>query len=686
MGLTCFNFLFSFYPTIMILFAIMLFFARKIIGPVGTFYSVCVISIILLILSFLRFFLCLLTGVYFYLDLGRWFFCLDLIDSHLIFCGDIVSFICSFLVISLSAISMYFGIEYMQREAFIMRLLYLLYMFAVSVILLFFAYDFFIMLIAWELIGLFSFLLVNFYATRLFTVKSALKTLVFSRISDFFLFLAFIMCILVFSSTDLTSIFLQVPLLAFHTIYIGTYSVHFLTCFSACIAIAALVKCAQFFFHVWLPDAMEAPTPASSLIHSSTLVVAGVFIIIRFASVFEFSTYTNLLLILWGSWTIAFGAIVATRQDDIKKLVAYSTISQIGYLVCGCGFGCFNEVLLYLTVHALNKALLFMLVGFIVHYFSSNTDMRLMGGIYHYAFDTFVIMMGIAINLMGLPYSSGFFAKEFILFQVSFNDSVSFFSRSCWLVSFIFTPLYMWKLIYLSIFGIRKAPLSVYRLLFNYQYALYRVIQIRRRRSTWRYRDRTLFGMQHPTLCSHSSGFVYFFVWASYTFFGDSLMLLVLELHSPKAIIYSINFFQINAPTYLQSKMFSWHTHGFLTLVVSLFLLYAAIEIFFIGYLAKVQPIKVQTIRDYSVYLALLLTYGWILFFSYLNFPFTGEYPVWVWFTFWTFFFQTPIRCTVMDPISWMADNYVTYRYVSRKRLLNPRTLNFVIKFAIINE
>ena len=125
---------------------------------------------------------------------------------------------------------------------------------------------------------------------------------------------------------------------------------------------------------------MEAPTPASALIHSSTLVVAGVFLIIRFSVLFEFTLFTNYYLILLGALTLAFGAITAVFQNDIKKLVAYSTISQIGYLVCGCGFCCYEEVLLYLIIHALNKAFLFVLVGYTVHFFNGNTDMRQMGG------------------------------------------------------------------------------------------------------------------------------------------------------------------------------------------------------------------------------------------------------------------------------------------------------------------
>jgi len=175
---------------------------------------------------------------------------------------------------------------------------------------------------------------------------------------------------------------------------------------------------------------MEAPTPASALIHSSTLVVA-VFLIIRFSILFEFTIFTNYYLALLGAVTLAFGSITAVFQHDIKKLVAYSTISQIGYLVCGCGFCCYEEVLLYLIIHALNKAFLFILVGYIVHFFNGNTDMRQMGGIYLYSFDITILLFGVCFNLAGLPYSAGFLGKEFLLFQILKDDFLSFVVRSC---------------------------------------------------------------------------------------------------------------------------------------------------------------------------------------------------------------------------------------------------------------
>lgn len=167
---------------------------------------------------------------------------------------------------------------------------------------------------------------------------------------------------------------------------------------------------------------MEAPTPASALIHSSTLVIMGIYLILRFNIVFEFSYISNFILIILGSLTIAFGSLVAFFQTDIKKLIAFSTISQMGYLFCGCGFLCYREVLFYLIMHALNKAFLFIVVGYLVHFFNSNTDLRFMGSLYSYSPVFLFILISISLNLTGLPLTSGFLSKELLIFQ-TFKDT-----------------------------------------------------------------------------------------------------------------------------------------------------------------------------------------------------------------------------------------------------------------------
>ena len=256
--------LIQFVPTLLVLHCMFIFLFKRWLGPIGTFYC-SLVTFSYSLLSCLKLLNTLeMTGSYYFIDFGRWFFCLDMIDSHLVFCTDPLTLVSSSLVLLLTMFALYFGVEYMYREAFINRLLYLLNLFATSVVSLFYCYDYFLILFSWECIGLFSFLLVNFYSSRIYTIKAALKTFVFSRISDMFMFFSFLLTINTFASTDLSIIFLQTPFLVFHYVFFGNTSIHFITLFAFCLVTSGGVKAAQFFFHVWLPDAMEAPTPASA--------------------------------------------------------------------------------------------------------------------------------------------------------------------------------------------------------------------------------------------------------------------------------------------------------------------------------------------------------------------------------------------------------------------------------------
>lgn len=544
--------LIAFAPLILILHCIFIFIFKKWLGPIGTFYGSIISFTFVLIASLFELFRFLKSGAYAFVDFGRWFYCLDLVDSHLVFCIDGLALISASLVLTLTMFALHFGVEYMYREAFINRLLYLLNLFATSVVFLFFCYDYFLILFSWECIGLFSLLLVNFYSSRIYTLKAALKTFVFSRISDMFMFLSFLLTISVFSTTDLSIIFLQVPFMSFHYFFIGSYGLHFITFFSTCLVLSGGIKAAQFFSHVWLPDAMEAPTPASALIHSSTLVVAGIFLVIRFSVLFEFTVFTNYLLALLGALTLSFGAITATFQNDIKKLVAYSTISQIGYLVCGCGFCCYEEVLLYLIIHALNKAFLFVLVGYTVHFFSGNTDLRQMGGAYLYSFDVCVMLFGVCFNLAGLPYSAGFLGKEFLLFQVLRDDFLSLWVRGCWLVSFFFTPIYMLMLVFFAMFGVKKGSIVAYRSLWNFSFKdqIISIINFTKYNNTSQKNIfLKMYRVSFTAITSRSTSYLLLWFWIFFFFFGESLLLILFNYTTITDSILSSSFFNIKQHT-----------------------------------------------------------------------------------------------------------------------------------------
>ena len=496
------------------------------------FSSLILISVLFLFIFQLIFIL--KYNIYLYLDLGRFLFLLDILDTNLVFIVDTLSLLSGILVIFLTIFAQYFGVEYMYREAFITRLVYLLNLFATSVVFLFFVYDFFLILIVWELIGLFSLLLVNFYSVRIYTLKAALKTFIFSRLSDLFIFIVFLFLILLFSTTDLSVLFLQIPFFVFYNIYLFNFGFNVLNVMAVFLVFSSAIKAAQFLFHVWLPDAMEAPTPASALIHSSTLVIMGIYLIIRFQILFEFSLIANFLMSLIGALTIALGAVSASFQNDIKKLVAYSTISQMGYLFCGCGFLCYNEVIFYLIIHALNKAFLFILVGYIVHFFNGNTDLRYMGALYFYALDFVFILIFISLNLTGLPYTSGFLTKELLLFQTFRDDFLVLFIRALWFISFFFTPFYM---IYLNIAVMYYFKLNTVNLyLKNYIYSF-----------KFLYCKNYFFlNLNYSLVISRLTIFILFLFFIIVLYFGEMFLTLLLNYSSTTSFILKANWSYID--------------------------------------------------------------------------------------------------------------------------------------------
>lgn len=516
-----------------------LLFFKKWIGPFGLFYMSICVFIVAIANNIALIYLNTSTGSFIFVDLGQWFFSIDILSSNIILCFDNLSLLVSTVVLVLAVIAHIFGIEYMAREIFIARLIYLLNLFSTSVLFLFSVYDFFLVLIAWELIGLFSFLLVNFYSLTVYTLKSSLKTFIFSRLSDFFIFFSFNLCVLVFNTTDMTVLFLKVPFFLYHNLYILSFSFNVLDLFTLFLALASVIKAAQFGFHVWLPDAMNAPTPASSLIHSSTLVIMGIYLIIRFNLVFEFTPSTNYFLIILGSLTICIGSLIAVFQTDIKKLVAYSTISQMGYLVSGCGFCAYEETIIYLIMHAVNKAFLFIIVGYVVHFYNSNTDMRMMGNLIVFAPDIAVYFLKLSLNLIGLPFSAGFYSKEFLLFQVFDMSIFSTLIKSFWVISFIFTPIYMFILIYFINFNFKKNNFSGYfgvntEITYFNKYNKFNLIK--------------LFDNQYIT--SKSTCFVLFLFFFIFNCFGDIIFLVIINYLAQLDSFFSTNYFTIDFKYY----------------------------------------------------------------------------------------------------------------------------------------
>lgn len=241
---------FTFPPLFLLLNCFFISIYREWLGPYGTYIAsmlTCILTLGLLLCEIDLFYD---ASSYSFVDFGRYFYALDVIDSHFVFCIDSLALFASALVVLLTAFALTFGLEYMYREAFVTRLIYLLNLFATSVVFLFFSYDYFFILISWESMGLFSYLLVNFYSHRVYTIKAAIKTFVFARISDLFMFGSFILTLLLFHTTDLTALFIQVPFRVSYFLYIFGWQFQVVSLLAFSLAVAGAIKGAQFFSHV----------------------------------------------------------------------------------------------------------------------------------------------------------------------------------------------------------------------------------------------------------------------------------------------------------------------------------------------------------------------------------------------------------------------------------------------------
>jgi len=266
----------------------------------------------------------------------------------------------------------------------------------------------------WEGVGLCSYLLINFWYTRPQANKAALKAIMVNRVGDCGLLFAIAFLYVEFQTVHLSSVFLKIFKDDFHVGFWGN-SFSLLDLFGFLLLIAAAAKSAQLGLHTWLPDAMEGPTPVSALIHAATMVTAGVYLLIRMSPVLECSLIVLTATSVIGGLTALFGASVALVQADLKKIIAYSTCSQLGYMVLSCGTAQFELALFHLSNHAFFKALLFLGAGAVIHGFSGEQDVRRMGGLRNIFPIGFVTMATAAAALSSIPFFAGFYSKDPII-------------------------------------------------------------------------------------------------------------------------------------------------------------------------------------------------------------------------------------------------------------------------------
>lgn len=373
---------------------------------------------------------------------------------------DLLTVTISILLLILLTIVLLFGLEYLVGEAAVFSTIQTLCAFTAFILFFVSAHTLTSMLIFWELSGLFSFVLVSSFYYRIRSTQAVSRAFIIGRASDYFFMCGLCVVYAVLNNDDvsfLTQEFIISLLLDEAEIFI-VYTTTWVDIICFLFFFAACFKSAQLLVFVWLPDAMEAPTPASALIHSSTLVVIGIFLILKLSALFRQSENIAVMMSLIGCLTIVYGALFSIITPDLKKAVAYSTISQVGYILCGCGFFAYQEVLCYLFIHAVCKALLFVIVGYVIHLFGGSTSIRKMGGIFYIVPDLAIFTIILCSILAGLPYTIGFYAKDYIIARISLTlNWYSIFVLSCWFFSFICTPIYLYRICIVVFFGTPRA-------------------------------------------------------------------------------------------------------------------------------------------------------------------------------------------------------------------------------------
>jgi NADH:ubiquinone oxidoreductase subunit 5 (subunit L)/multisubunit Na+/H+ antiporter MnhA subunit len=249
-----------------------------------------------------------------------------------------------------------------------------------------------------------SYLLINFWFSRIQAVKSAFKALLVNRVGDVSLLACFSLIFFLYGTLDFSILSLLVPFLKYEVINLFSFNLNILYLVGFFLLIGVLSKSAQIGLHTWLPDAMEGPTPVSALIHAATMVTAGVYLLIRASFIFEFLPNLLCFVSIIGAFTAFFSATIALVQMDIKKLIAYSTCSQLGYMVFSCGMSFYNLSLFHLFNHAFFKALLFLSAGSIIHSLSNEQDFRKMGGLLKILPNSYISILIASLSLCGFPF------------------------------------------------------------------------------------------------------------------------------------------------------------------------------------------------------------------------------------------------------------------------------------------
>lgn len=435
-----------------LIFSVASIFISAFLGRFISRQGIAAISTLLILFCFIS---AVINSIYIYengvfvIRLCEWFF-IETLNISWSFTFDALSSSMCIIILFISTLVHLYSTEYMEHDPHFVRFMCYLSLFTFFMLILVTGSNLVQLFVGWEGVGIASFLLINFWFTRIQANKAAIKAMLVNRVGDFFMLLAFFLIFYVYNSLDFTVISTVVPLNLDKYLIVGGYEISYVDLICVCLFLGAMGKSAQLGLHTWLPDAMEGPTPVSALIHAATMVTAGVYLVIRCSFIFEYSPGCLALIVIIGSLTAIFAATTGLFQNDMKRVIAYSTCSQLGYMFFACGLSGYDVGFFHLSNHAFFKALLFLCAGSVIHAMGDEQDMRLMGGLQQILPFTFAGMLIGSLALIGFPYLAGFYSKDIIL-EIAAATHTMFgqFSYILGLLAAFCTAFYSTRLLFL---------------------------------------------------------------------------------------------------------------------------------------------------------------------------------------------------------------------------------------------
>ena len=367
---------------------------------------------------------------------------------------DSVSGVMLVVVTLVSSLVHIYSVGYMLHDPHKTRFMAYLSLFTFAMLTLVTSDNFLQLFFGWEGVGLCSYFLIGFWYRKDSANAAAIKAFIVNRVGDFGFALGIFLIFYLFGTVNYNEVFQQIPNFVNNKILFLGIQLNSIDLICILLFIGAMGKSAQIFLHTWLPDAMEGPTPVSALIHAATMVTAGVFLVVRCSPIYEYSPLALAIITFVGMSTALFAASVALAQNDIKKIIAYSTCSQLGYMFFATGVGAYNVAIFHLFTHAFFKALLFLGAGSVIHSFNEEQDINKMGGVWKSIPYTYVLMIIGTLALTGFPFLSGFYSKDAIIEYAYLKESgLGYWASTIGIFTAFLTSIYSWRLIFKTFHG-----------------------------------------------------------------------------------------------------------------------------------------------------------------------------------------------------------------------------------------